>query len=417
MANTSSRGSFIREIQKLEKKLAQRDQEIADLQHTNERLGQELAACISSERNLKSREKLLQTLLDTIDGEAFIKATNGVYIFVNRAYGNNFGVDPQEVIGRDDFFVFSPDTAKELQENDRRIMAAGKSENVEESTVLNGKFITYLTNKVPLMGDDGSVVGICGVGFDITRQKQLEKELQKARQDLEQKVRKRTAQLTEAVAKLRKAEMHYRTVADFTYDWEYWVNLDGSVNYVSPSCERISGYTPRQFTENPILFKTIIVEEDQDLWRRHYHDSRMDPQGSTIQFRIKCRDGSLRWIEHVCQPIIGNRGEMLGFRASNRDVTNRKEKELDLQKAYVEIEELKARLEAEQTYLREEIKQEHDYEHIIGDSDEMQYVLFRANQVADTNTTVLIQGETGTGKELIARAIHNASRRRRRPLI
>jgi transcriptional regulator with GAF, ATPase, and Fis domain len=78
---------------------------------------------------------------------------------------------------------------------------------------------------------------------------------------------------------------------------------------------------------------------------------------------------------------------------------------------------LKAQLEADRTYLNEEIKLAHDYEHIIGDSDVLKYTLLRAEQVAATDTTVLILGETGTGKELIARAIHGASERKERPLI
>ena len=65
---------------------------------------------------------------------------------------------------------------------------------------------------------------------------------------------------------LEKAEVKYRTVADFTYDWEYWANVDDTLEYVSPSCERISGYTIEEFNDDPSLFKEIIVPEDRDLW-------------------------------------------------------------------------------------------------------------------------------------------------------
>jgi chemotaxis protein methyltransferase CheR len=206
-------------------------------------------------------------------------------------------------------------------------------------------------------------------------------------------------------------------VADFTYDWEYWTNLDGTFLYVSPSCERISGYTPQQFMDNPSLYREIIIPEDQNVCVKHYHDSRNKPKARELQFRIRGRDRKIRWIEHACQPVRGDQGELLGFRASNRDITKRKEGEIKLQNAYSEIAELKAQLEADRTYLCEEIKLAHDHENIIGDSDMMKYVLFRAEQIAPTDTTVLILGETGTGKELIARAIHNASPRKGRPLI
>jgi len=89
----------------------------------------------------------------------------------------------------------------------------------------------------------------------------------------------------------------------------------------------------------------------------------------------------------------------------------------ELQTALTEIKTLKEQLEAENSYFRQESKMKHQFENIIGQSDGLKYVLYRAQQVAPGNTTVLILGETGTGKELIAAAIHNMSPRKERPLI
>jgi PAS domain S-box-containing protein len=218
-------------------------------------------------------------------------------------------------------------------------------------------------------------------------------------------------------AQRRRAEAKYRTVADFTYDWEYWANLDDSLEYISPSCERISGYKIQDFIANPSFFKEIIVPEDREVWDRHYHDSRREPKPREIQFRIQTRDGQTRWIEHNCQPVIDRQGSLQGFRASNRDITSRKLSEVDLRRAYTEIEKLKNRLEAETAYLQEEIKLEHNFESIVGNSAALKYVLYKVEQVAAADTTVLILGESGTGKELIARAIHNNSPRSVRPLV
>ena len=95
----------------------------------------------------------------------------------------------------------------------------------------------------------------------------------------------------------------------------------------------------------------------------------------------------------------------------------RKRADQKIQKALAEIQTLKERLEAENIYLRDQISLEHEYDEIIGKSDGIQKVLLRVEQVAPTDSTVLVLGETGTGKELIARAIHNLSPRRGRPMI
>ena len=84
---------------------------------------------------------------------------------------------------------------------------------------------------------------------------------------------------------------------------------------------------------------------------------------------------------------------------------------------FAEVDQLKNRLRAENVYLQEEIKLEHNFDEIVGRSKKLKRVLRQVEQVAPTDATVLIQGETGTGKELIARAIHNLSRRKDRPLV
>jgi transcriptional regulator with GAF, ATPase, and Fis domain len=97
-------------------------------------------------------------------------------------------------------------------------------------------------------------------------------------------------------------------------------------------------------------------------------------------------------------------------------INNAKQAEV-LRKALSEVEQLKNRLQAENVYLREEIRTEHNFEEIIGQSQVLKNVLRKVEQVAPTDATVLVQGETGTGKELIARAIHNLSPRKDRPLV
>jgi PAS domain S-box-containing protein len=235
--------------------------------------------------------------------------------------------------------------------------------------------------------------------------------------ELQDRLSKDIARRKQYEESLRQAEAKYRTVADFTYDWEYWAKIDDSLEYVSPACERISGYTARDFIDQPSLFKEIILPEDREAWQRHFHDARQDLKPREIQFRIRRRDGQIRWIEHSCQPVTDPQGCLQGFRASNRDITSRKLAEVDLGRAYAEIEQLKNQLEAETAYLQAEIKLEHNFETIVGNSAALKYVLYKVEQVAAADATVLVLGETGTGKELVARAIHNNSPRAARPLV
>jgi transcriptional regulator with GAF, ATPase, and Fis domain len=99
------------------------------------------------------------------------------------------------------------------------------------------------------------------------------------------------------------------------------------------------------------------------------------------------------------------------------NAVKRKESEEALRKAFLEIKDLKRQIEADYVYLRDELTLEHNFEEIIGQSDALKAVLVKVQQVAPTDSAVLILGETGTGKELIARAIHHAGRRSERPLI
>lgn len=138
-------------------------------------------------------------------------------------------------------------------------------------------------------------------------------------------------ELVQAEEALQESEQRFRTIADFTYDWEYWLGPTGQYLYVSPACHRITGYTPAEFQANPDLLKTITHPEDRPLIRQHLHHELEDHEALAIDFRIINRQGEERWISHLCQPVYDKYGRWLGQRASNRDITNRKETEKRLQ--------------------------------------------------------------------------------------
>jgi PAS domain S-box-containing protein len=124
-----------------------------------------------------------------------------------------------------------------------------------------------------------------------------------------------------------------------------------------------------------------------------------------------------RWYLIISIPIKDKQGKVVQILESSTDITERKKLETDRNRAMQELETLKNQLEEENLQLKEELLLNKDFEEIVGQSNAILYVLERVRQVAETDATVLIQGETGVGKELVAGAIHRASQRADRPFI
>ncbi|MGD8846556.1 MAG: ATP-binding protein [Desulfobacteraceae bacterium] len=128
-------------------------------------------------------------------------------------------------------------------------------------------------------------------------------------------------------------EERFRMVADFSCDWEDWIAPDGKYIYVSPSFERITGYSPHQMFENHRFFGTLLHSDDKAKVERHLlnQNSRHGIRG--IDFRIVDRNGETRWISRLCQAVYNSEGEWLGSRGSNRDITQQKKIEGQLRQA------------------------------------------------------------------------------------
>jgi diguanylate cyclase (GGDEF)-like protein/PAS domain S-box-containing protein len=124
--------------------------------------------------------------------------------------------------------------------------------------------------------------------------------------------------------RLRESELRFRTVADYTHDWEYWLGPDNELYFMSPSCESVTGYTLNEFLTNRDLLKQVVFPEDRKALDEHLQEVHQHLGIETVNFRIVRRDGKISWIEHICQPVFDNAGQYIGRRVANRDITDRK---------------------------------------------------------------------------------------------
>lgn len=226
----------------------------------------------------------------------------------------------------------SPDT---YQEGSPRVR--------QEIQIRDGNGITrvYLADTAAVLDSAKKLTGFVTVMTDISERKQVEEVLHEAHSRLEDRIVLRTRELLEtnrrlqkevqermnSEAALRESEYRFRTLADFTYDWEYWIGADGRQLYVSPSCERITGYCSQAFYDRPPLIEEIVHPEDRDKMRGFAFGPPDGAQSAVLDFRIIDAEGQLHWLSHVSQPVYDRDGNWAGRRASNRDITSRKRAE------------------------------------------------------------------------------------------
>jgi PAS domain S-box-containing protein len=200
------------------------------------------------------------------------------------------------------------------------------------------------------------------------------------------------------------------------------LDREGRITSINPFAEQISGYAAEEMVGRTYL---EFVSEDQ----RHEVQAAVDlgllgdPQQENERLLIT-RGGEKKCVRWRSVVLRDADGEVEGLLSVGADVTERRESEedlrrtsADLERTVAELELLKNRLEEENVYLREEIRTEHGFEGIVGGSDALLYVLHKVRQVAPGDTSVLILGETGVGKELIARTIHAESPRSDGPFV
>jgi chemotaxis protein methyltransferase CheR len=228
------------------------------------------------------------------------------------------------------------------------------------------------------------------------------------------KQRKRHGRAEEA---LHASEQRYLLAlagsTDGLWDW----NIRSNTVFYSDRFREILGYSPEEFPGAIDSFRSRLHPEDADVVWSAVQRHLQERVPFKMEYRLKTKTGGYLWFLARAQAIWDSEGNAVRMSGWIQDITENKQNELNLKTAISEIVGLKNKLEAERAYLQDEIKFEYNHENIIGQSDGLKYVLYKVEQIANTDTTVLILGETGTGKELVARAIHGLSTRKDRALV
>jgi chemotaxis protein methyltransferase CheR len=216
---------------------------------------------------------------------------------------------------------------------------------------------------------------------------------------------------------LSRSEERYLLALENSTDglWD-WHIPSGTVVY-SDRFRKLLGISLEEFPDTIASFRNRLHPEDADTTWIAIKNHLKERIPLDVECRLRSKAGTYLWVTARGQAVWDSAGKAVQMSGWIQDITERKQAELDLRAALSEIKQLKDLLETERAYLQEEIKLAYNYENIIGQSDEINYVLYKVEQIAAADTTVLVLGETGTGKELVARAVHSQSLRKERALL
>ena len=219
-----------------------------------------------------------------------------------------------------------------------------------------------------------------------------------------------------ADAELRKSEARLSLATNAAGVGLWIMEIASGCVWVTPKTRELLHLTP----EEELVYETFlkaIHPEDRERIDQEVEQVIQSGEKLQIEYRIVLPDGSIRWIAASGQLYTGSNGELESLMGVSVDISERKRMEGELNKQLKEIEELKQRLENENLYLRKELREQKGFDKIVGDSKAIRSVLYAAKQVASTDATVLLLGETGTGKGMVANAIHQMSARKDHPLV
>ncbi len=372
-----------------------------------------------AEEALKNSEQQLQSILDNSTTVIYLKDMKGRYVRINQRFAELFSISSDEVRGKTDHDLFPQEIAERLRSNDRRVFNAGVPMEFEEVVAQADGIHTYISVKVPLFDSAGKPYALAGVSTDITERKRAEEALLLEVSSVllsHLDIRELFAAIAATLRRIMPHENATVALSEPESKELRLVPLEQASGEASLQREMLS---PMQET-----LAGRVMNSRQPLVVNDLGGSPLPPQ--TV--RRLLAEG----VKSACfLPLIA-RDRVLGtLNLVSRDEAAFQQKEVDLLSqiaghvamaldnalAFRQVAQLKERLAEEKLYLEDEIRTEYHFEEIIGESTALKRVLKQVETVGPTSATVLILGETGTGKELVARAIHDLSDRRDRTFI
>jgi PAS domain S-box-containing protein len=344
-------------------------------------------------RDLQEREARVRRLIDANIIGISIWHADGRILDANDEFLRIVGYDREDLdSGRVRWSDLTPPEGRDLALRTLQKVRTGGDQRAEER-----EFLRKDGSRVPVLAGGTTFEGVPdeGVGFiiDLTEQKRAEDERQHAQEELRRS----------------EADLHEAQRLSRTGSWK--LDLSSGVVRVSPEVLRIFAVQSDEDTSSPDFWFDRIHHEDRNRVREHFERCVAQRLEYEADYRLVLPDGSVRFQHAVGHPIVDESGALREFLGTAMDVTEQVQARVALENALKEITSLKDRLSDENLALKEEVDRASMFEEIVGASPTLKAVLSRVAKVAPTDSTVFISGETGTGKELIARAVHKRSQR------
>ncbi len=335
-------------------------------------------ALTSALDEIRTSETKLRQVIDTIPTLAWCNLADGPNEFLNKRWHEYTGLSPEESHGWGWQVAFHPEDLPPLMKKWRELLVSGESGEIEARLRRHdGVFRWFLIRVEPLRDQTGKVIRWYGTSTDIQELKQTEEKLR----DDERELRRITDAIPQAIVVLGPA---------------------GEPLYANQATLDYTGLTADDVV-NPGFRERIFHPEDLDRLRENRNTALERGLPFEAEMRSLRNDGEYRWFLIRYNPFRNEQGQLTRWYATGTDIDDR-----------VKAED---RTRNENLALREQIDRESMFEDIVGSSESLRKVLRQVTKVAPSDSTVLILGETGTGKELIARAIHKRSARAQRAFI